>query len=219
MATWAQVEHGSSHRAGYVQDAFVESAYAQDQTPNRVVSCCVRVTNMQGRIDDNARTPTAYEPEPRYKNRLPYALARLLRQCSCVVGPEVEQGALLDLVTCFVVTHCEDSRLQAVIAKAGELWHRRNVGENTKRVMRERKQANLPTGGPAPYGWHKTDDGRLERDPKEQECIALVRSLRFGGRSLRSICLVLAKRGYVNREGRKHYPTSIARMLKGQLNA
>lgn len=70
--------------------------------------------------ETSGRTPKNYYPDPKYKYKLGDGLARLLRRCSCVVGPEVETDALLDLVTTFVIVHCKDKRLREVIESAAK---------------------------------------------------------------------------------------------------
>ena len=93
-------------------------------------------------------------------------------------------------------------------------WEREAIAERTRSVLKSMKKRGLRTGS-VPWGYHLAADGvSLVHDETEQKIIALARSLRSQGASLRAIGEQLVANGYRNRAGRARFnPNTVSALL------
>jgi DNA invertase Pin-like site-specific DNA recombinase len=98
-------------------------------------------------------------------------------------------------------------------------YERLIIGARTKAALQAKKARGERTGS-VPYGYRLAEDGvHLDEDPTEQEVLRLVRLLRDGGATYRTIAQELASRGYSSRTGSNWHPQtikSIAEATNGQ---
>jgi site-specific DNA recombinase len=88
-------------------------------------------------------------------------------------------------------------------------YERLIIGARTKAALQSKKTRGERVGS-IPYGYRLAADGvHLDEDPTEQEVLRLVRLLRDGGATYRSIAQELASRGYSSRTGSKWHPQTI----------
>lgn len=76
------------------------------------------------------------------------------------------------------------------------------LAELTKEALRRKKERGERTGGTLPYGSKLADGNRLEPVPFEMEGIAIMRSLKSLGLSLRGIAFILNEHGVPTKTGR-----------------
>jgi DNA invertase Pin-like site-specific DNA recombinase len=67
--------------------------------------------------------------------------------------------------------------------------------------------------GAPPFGT-RSEDGRLVKDAREAEAVALVHQLHAEGFSFRGICTKLAESGYAPRRSQEWHPMTVARIMK-----
>jgi len=79
-------------------------------------------------------------------------------------------------------------------------WERRAIGERTVAAMAHLRAKGRRTSRFAPFGY-RLEGARVVPDAREQEALALMRSLRSEGLSLRKISRALAERGHLARTG------------------
>ena len=80
-------------------------------------------------------------------------------------------------------------------------FEREQIGERVRAAMAYKRKKGECLGTP-PYGYRVSGNGRtLEREPKEQGRLLLIRALRQKGLSLRAIRSELSKQGIPNRKG------------------
>ncbi len=91
-------------------------------------------------------------------------------------------------------------------------YERLLIGARTKAALQAKRRRGERAGA-VPFGYTADDQGRLTPNPDEQEVVALVRSLRAGGMSIRAIANSLNERRVPSR-GEAWHPTTIARLLK-----
>jgi DNA invertase Pin-like site-specific DNA recombinase len=88
-------------------------------------------------------------------------------------------------------------------------YERLIIGARTKAALQAKKARGERTGS-VPYGYRLAEDGvHLDEDPTEQEVLRLVRLLRDGGATYRTIAQELASRGYSSRTGSNWHPQTI----------
>ena len=80
-------------------------------------------------------------------------------------------------------------------------FERNLISSRTKASLQARKRAGLRTGT-IPYGYYADSQGRLLKDPKTQQTISLVKTLRSEGYSWRRLADELNNRGILNRKNR-----------------
>ena len=80
--------------------------------------------------------------------------------------------------------------------------YRRQVSVNTKRALAA-KRAKGEALGNTPFGFRRGQDGRLERDEREQAVLALIGELRRGGMKLAEVAIELERRGVVGRPAKR----------------
>jgi site-specific DNA recombinase len=98
-------------------------------------------------------------------------------------------------------------RMMAVLAE----FEREQLSERTRDAMRHAKSQGRVVGQ-VPHGYSRDGD-LLILNPQEQQAVALARSLRSKGYSLRAISDELAAAGSLNRAGRPLNPKSVRSML------
>lgn len=93
-------------------------------------------------------------------------------------------------------------------------YERALIRARTKAALGVKRARGERTGGLVPYGFHLAADGvHLERNEAEQAVVALARSLRADGWTLRAIAGELAARGIVPRTGGAWHPQTVARLV------
>lgn len=92
-------------------------------------------------------------------------------------------------------------------------WEREIIVERTTEAMRHKKAKGEYTGGRPPYGFSKTDDGRLVPDDHEQRVIEAAKQLRAGGLPLLKIAAELDKRGFKARSGKAFGAGQVQKMV------
>ena len=92
-------------------------------------------------------------------------------------------------------------RLVINIMTAVSQWEREAIGERTKDAMQHKRRNGQRVGNVA-YGYRASADGKqVEPEPGEQAALALIRSLREQGRSLREIAAALNSQAFRTRRG------------------
>lgn len=105
-----------------------------------------------------------------------------------------------------------DEFMRTVVDGAAQ-YERALIRARTRAALAVKRARKEKTGGALPYGYRLAADGRaLEPNADEQKTIALVRSLRTEGASIRTIADRLNADG-VSARGARWYPTSVARLL------
>jgi site-specific DNA recombinase len=85
--------------------------------------------------------------------------------------------------------------------------YRRLIGEKTRDALAHLRARGRAWTRIVPYGFQKTQDGRLVHHQGEQTVLALIASLRRSGASWRALCAELTARGITQRNGQ---PWSVA---------
>jgi len=92
--------------------------------------------------------------------------------------------------------------------------YRRLIGEKTKDALARLKAKGRKFSRIVPYGYRDAEDGvHLEPDPKEQEVIEIIRTVKG---SVRSISKKLAAKGILARNGRPFSPASLWRIVSNR---
>jgi len=95
-------------------------------------------------------------------------------------------------------------------------YERALVAARTKAALRVKKAKGQRVGA-IPLGYRLADDGvSLEKDPHEQEAIALAHELREGGLSLRAIDRELRRRGFRPRGGKAWHVQTLSNILQAE---
>jgi site-specific DNA recombinase len=93
-------------------------------------------------------------------------------------------------------------------------WERETTAERTSVAMQHMKAQGLFTGGKRPRYGYRLADGALVPDPREQEGLDLIRSMRAEGASLRKIAAALTKAGFAPPSGSRWHATSVESVLQ-----
>ena len=110
-------------------------------------------------------------------------------------------------------TRSAGGRLVLNVLASVSQWEREAIGERTAAAMQHKRSVGEFTGGAAPYGFDRGDDGRLIPLDDEQAVASRARELRSGGLSLREVASELALEGFASRTGRAFHATQVRRML------
>jgi DNA invertase Pin-like site-specific DNA recombinase len=106
-------------------------------------------------------------------------------------------------------------RLMAVLSE----FERDQISERTKTALHFKRANGEKTGGAVPYGFNART-GRLYRNAKEQEAIALILKRRARGESLRDICGALEADGHKRKAGRATWhPQAVLRIINRERRA
>lgn len=136
------------------------------------------------------------------------------------LGILVDKYFLSDKITLLSVADSIDTRTAAgrmVLNILGTVaqWERETISERTSEAMAHIKALGHKTGGYLPYGYMLASDGKtLVPDADEQEWIALIRTHRQKGLSLRAIASTLEREGIRTRKGTCLSVSQICRILK-----
>jgi site-specific DNA recombinase len=106
-------------------------------------------------------------------------------------------------------------RLLAVLSE----FERDQISDRTKAALQFKRANGEKTGGSVPFGYNARA-GRLYRNAREQEVIALIRRRRGRGESLREICHALEADGHKRKDGKTTWqPKSILRIINRERRA
>lgn len=94
-------------------------------------------------------------------------------------------------------------------------YERELIRARTRAALAQKRKRGEHTGGHAPFGYSVVD-GRLVENEHEQRCVALARSLRDDGLSLRAIGAKLVDAGFATRKGGKWHASSVRCLLAAQ---
>jgi DNA invertase Pin-like site-specific DNA recombinase len=92
-------------------------------------------------------------------------------------------------------------------------WEREEIGERTTAALKAKYQRGEYCGGRLRYGF-KNENGRIVKDERELEAVAMARRLRAEAYSLRVIAEKLEAAGYVNRKGNKFSSSVVRNMME-----
>jgi site-specific DNA recombinase len=141
-------------------------------------------------------------------------LTRSVRDLADLVDAYFTKRAALLSVSEQIDTRSAAGRLVLNVLSSVGQWEREAIGERTAVAMQHLRELGRFTGGVAPYGYQVAPDGEtLAPVPSEQETVALARSLRGAGASLRKVADALHERGFRARTGGYFAPVQIARMI------
>ena len=112
-----------------------------------------------------------------------------------------------------VDTRSASGRLVLNLLGAISQWEREVISERTKDALAHKRATGEATGGDAPFGFAKTEDGLLMPNNEEQQTLDLITQLRTRGTSVRAIASYLNVQG-ISARGSRWHPTTIARMLR-----
>ena len=92
------------------------------------------------------------------------------------------------------------------MAGEGEIGHR--LAEAIRQRKKDDKARGRYAGGTVPFGFERSDDGKLAKDKAKQQAIALMIEMKADGKSLRGIAAAVAAQGF------KITHAGVARILK-----
>ncbi|WP_308636152.1 recombinase family protein [Paenibacillus silvisoli] len=85
-------------------------------------------------------------------------------------------------------------------------WERENLAERVKMGMEQKHQNGERNGGPIPFGYDRSSDGKLVKNEEEGKILMRIFEM-HKKMSLRSVAIKLNNEGHQNREGRWNYST------------
>ena len=99
-------------------------------------------------------------------------------------------------------------------------YERGMIGLRTKAALAQKRSRGERCGGQVPYGYRAHPDGlHLVPDGDEQEVLALIRTLREKGQSLRSIGAELEQCGVSTKQGKQRWhPQTIKQILSQKVD-
>jgi putative DNA-invertase from lambdoid prophage Rac len=80
------------------------------------------------------------------------------------------------------------------MAGEGEIGHR--LAEAIRQRKKDDKARGRYAGGTVPFGFERSDDGKLAKDKAKQQAIALMVEMKADGKSLRGIAAAVAAQGF-----------------------
>jgi DNA invertase Pin-like site-specific DNA recombinase len=105
----------------------------------------------------------------------------------------------------------QDILMRRIIDAFAE-FERLQIGARTKAALAVKKSKGERIGD-VPFGFDADADGRLTRNEIEQETLAIIKSLRGRGWTLRAICSELETRGIKTKKGVARWqPKTVARL-------
>ncbi len=151
-----------------------------------------------------------------------YSLSRLSRSTKDTLSiSEALQKKEADLVSLsekIDTTSAAGKMVFRMLAVLGE-FERDQISDRTKAALQYKKANGEKTGGDVPFG-HRARKGKLYRDQKEQEAIALILDLAGKGASLRDICRALEAAGIARKRGSASWhPQIVSDILKRERKA
>jgi DNA invertase Pin-like site-specific DNA recombinase len=139
-------------------------------------------------------------------------LTRSVRDIDTLIHAHFEGRALMSVAE-QIDTRSAAGRLVLNILASVSQWERETIGERTSAAMRHKASQGEYTGGHAPYGYAVGADGvNLVEVAEEQQVLAIARSARASGLSLRAIAQHLKREGFTTRTGRAFQAVQILRM-------
>lgn len=142
-------------------------------------------------------------------------LTRSVRDLGELIETHFASGkAALLSVSENIDTRSAGGRLVLNVLASVSQWEREAIGERTSAAMQHMRTQGQYTGGAAPYGYMRSQDGALVEVEAEQTVLRSARELRAAGLSLRAVAAELASRGYVSRTGKAFVPAAIASMME-----
>ena len=126
-------------------------------------------------------------------------LTRSVRDLGDLLELFKRKGVSLVSISESLDTGSAAGRLVVNIMACVSQWEREAVGERTKAAL-QFKRSNRQVYSQVPYGF-KRDGSALVELPEEQAVIALIRTLRQEGNSLREIAAVLNSQGTPAKKG------------------
>lgn len=108
-----------------------------------------------------------------------------------------------------------ENQLMRHMVTAFAEYERAMAGARTRAALRVKKARGERVGAvPLGYRLEEAEPGRLRRDGREQEAIALARQLRADGLSLRAIDRELRAQGHLPRGGRRWHVQTVSNLLR-----
>jgi DNA invertase Pin-like site-specific DNA recombinase len=97
------------------------------------------------------------------------------------------------------------SKLVFTILSAVAEAERDRTRERIQEVKADQKKRNRFLGGTVPFGFVRTAEGALEKDPEQQKAIEAVKRIREQGESLRAIAAAMQAQGFqISHQGVKN---------------
>lgn len=94
-------------------------------------------------------------------------------------------------------------------------FEREAICDRTKAALSVKKANKQKTGGAVPYGYNLADDGStLIENPKEQDTISLIKTMREQGKSFQAIADTLNQKRIPTKQGSIWAKMTVSRMLK-----
>lgn len=97
-------------------------------------------------------------------------------------------------------------------------WEREAISERIRDAIRH-KRSRLESYGPPPFGFSRTEDGRLEPLESEMRAVKRIHALRRDGTPLRAIAAKLNGDRVPTKRGGKWYVSTLQYLLKNDLYA
>jgi DNA invertase Pin-like site-specific DNA recombinase len=91
-------------------------------------------------------------------------------------------------------------------------WERETIGERTQAALEYKKKTGSAYNGYPLYGYQKVD-GKLVRDPKEQDIIAAIFEMSQAGYRVSRICRELERRGVRTRHGSGRWHSKVVKKI------
>ncbi|MHA1330913.1 MAG: recombinase family protein [Candidatus Hodarchaeales archaeon] len=113
-----------------------------------------------------------------------------------------------------VDTRTASGRLVLNVLISVAQWERETIVERTKDALQAKKARGEKTGGDVPFGYEVTPEGKLIENPKEQEIIRLIISLRNKGYGYKKIAKALNEKGYKTKHGKAFSHMQVKRILE-----
>jgi len=105
------------------------------------------------------------------------------------------------------------AQLMRTLVDAFAQYERALIRSRTKAALAV-KRARGEVSGTVPYGFERTEGGKLVECEDEQRVLAAVQLMRSGGLSFRAVVSELERAGLVSRSGLPFGLTQVARMMK-----
>jgi DNA invertase Pin-like site-specific DNA recombinase len=114
-------------------------------------------------------------------------------------------------------TRSAAGRLVLNVLASVSQWEREAIGERTSVALQHKRSRGEYTGGRAPYGWSVGPDGRtLEANEAEQKIVAIAKTLRESGLSLRKVGAALAIDGLLPRSRGQWHAKTVQDLLNAR---
>ena len=105
------------------------------------------------------------------------------------------------------------AQLMRTLIDAFAQYERALIRARTKAALAV-KMALGEVSGTVPYGFERTEAGKLVECASEQSVLSVARTLKASGLSFRAVCAELERAGLISRSGQPFGLTQVVRMLK-----